>query len=161
MASPKIVLSDLAPNEPVHFDLAGEEFTLGGGGDASHETTNREVLGNAEIHPWLRVEYPAVEGVVSPQRWMLADHPEQDGMSARGPNADDPYDPEKVREAEEEKAGAAVSPLAVDANLDQDEPESVKAGEVEVAVTLAADEEHEAAESADAFTAETDTKDND
>lgn len=50
----KIVHSEAAPAEAVHYALAGVEFDLEG--DAVFETDDREVIRNAEGHPWLHVD---------------------------------------------------------------------------------------------------------
>lgn len=148
----KITHSDLAPDEVVHYDLAGVEFVLGGSGKASYETDDRAVLTSAEIHPWLSVEYPKVDLIQGQVRWNLADHPELDPLSGVGPNAGIAYDPEEIQKVEEAKAEASKSPLAIDANLDQGEAITVgEEGAVPVDVTLAADEDHVAAKSAKAF----------
>lgn len=54
----KIVHSDLAPAEVVHYSLAGAEFDLGGRKKA-FETDDREVISDARVHPWLSVEADA------------------------------------------------------------------------------------------------------
>lgn len=148
----KIVHSDLAPDEVVHYDLAGVEFELGGSGKSSFETENRVVLGSAEVHPWLNVEYPKVDVIAGKPRTTLADHPELDPLSGFGPDAGVPYDADAIKAIEESKAAAYVNPLAIDANLDQSEAVTVGEGGAQpVDVTLAADEDHEPAKSAKAF----------
>jgi hypothetical protein len=152
MASPKIVASDLAPDEVVHYDLAGVAFELGGSGKSSFETTDRAVLANAEMHPWLKVEYPKVDVYGGIHRDTLANHPERDVLSGMGPDAAVPYDPDEIKKIEDEKAAVHTAPLAVDANLDQTKEVTVGTEDTgEVAVTLAADDTHEAAKSAKAF----------
>lgn len=148
----KITHSDLAPDEVVHYDLAGVEFELGGSGKGSYETDDRVVLGSAEIHPWLSVEYPKVELIQGRVRNTLADHPELDPMSGVGPNAGVAFDAEEIRKVEEAKVQAFASPLAVDANLDQGEAITVgEEGATPVDVTLAADDDHVAAKSGKSF----------
>jgi hypothetical protein len=51
--------SDLAPDEQVHYSVAGAEFDLDPGG--TFETDDEQVLANAQAHPWLKVERPVVE----------------------------------------------------------------------------------------------------
>lgn len=148
----KITHSDLAPDEVVHYDLAGVEFELGGSGKGSYETTDRTVIASAEIHPWLSVEYPKVELIQGQVRSTLADHPELDPLSGVGPNAGIANDPEEIRKIEEAKVEAFATPLAVDANLDQGEAVTIgEDGAAPVDVTLAADKDHVAAKSAKSF----------
>lgn len=148
----KITHSDLAPSEVVHYDLAGVEFELGGSGKSSYETDDRRVLGNAQIHPWLVVEYDKVELIAGKVRNSLADRPDLDGLSDQSAEAKSAFDPDAIKAIEESKEEVDKSHLAVDANLDQGEAISVGSEEtVEVAVTLAADEHHEAAKSGKSF----------
>lgn len=148
----KITHSDLAPDEVVHYDLAGVEFELGGSGKGSYETTDRTVIASAEVHPWLSVEYPKVDLIQGQVRNTLADHPELDPLSGVGPNAGIAYDAEEIRKVEEAKAEMRKTPLAIDANLDQGEAVTVgEEGGTPVDVTLAADEDHTAAKSGKAF----------
>lgn len=145
----KIVLSELAPDEAVHFSLGNAEFDLGGkSGKKSFETADREVLGNAASHPWLSVETdPADElGGLFVPHGVPAD---QDVLSAQGPRAADAFDPAKVRAALEAQGAVTEEPqpVAIDAGLPQSEP-IVEDG---VAKTLAADETHEPAKSAANF----------
>jgi hypothetical protein len=148
----KISHSDLAPDEAVHYDLAGVEFDLGGSGGSSFETDDRTVLANAQIHPWLTVEYEKEVLIAGRIRSGLSDHPELDPLSDQHPNAKEAFDADAIKAVEESKVEADMSHLAVDANLDQGEEQSVgdeRTGEI--AVTLAADESHEPAKSAKAF----------
>lgn len=145
----RILPNDLAPDEVVHYSFAGVEFDLGAG-DA-YETEDRQVLGNADVHPWLTVEYPQVEVIGGEVRRTLADRPDLDALSGMGPNANDPYDPEKIAATEAAKAEARKNPVALDAALDQGTPVAVESADRHVAVTLAADEGHEGASSPDAF----------
>lgn len=54
----KITHSELAPAEKVVYTLANEQFELTAKG--SYESDDPIVLSNAEVHPWLSVEYPEV-----------------------------------------------------------------------------------------------------
>lgn len=148
----RITHNDLAPSEVVHYDLSGVEFELGGSGKASFETDDRNVLANASVHPWLNVEYDKVALVAGEPRRTLADRPDLDPMSGVGPNAGVAFDPEEIRKVEEPKREMDLNRLAIDAQLDQNEAQSVGNPDTgEVAVTLAADDTHEPAKSAKAF----------
>lgn len=54
----KITHSELAPAEKIVYTLANEQFELTAKG--TYDTDDAIVLGNAEAHPWLSVEYPEV-----------------------------------------------------------------------------------------------------
>ena len=144
----KIVLSELAPSEAIHFSLANAEFDLGGKSDAkAFETDDRVVIDNAVAHPWLDVEFPAVEEVAFEAldtRIPAAD----DSQGMYGPHANDAFDPELIKAAEEAKIQDTPQPLAIDSGLDQDKEVKTESGAAE---TLAADETHEPAKSARNF----------
>lgn len=145
----KIIPSDLAPDEVVHYSLGAVEFDLGGkSGSKSYETDDRAALSNAEAHPWLTVEYDKVEAL-DPAFYAPSIRPEDDIHSDQGPRAGDAFDIEKIK-ADLESRKQEVSPLAVQSGLDQSE--EVKVGDV--AETIAADDAHEAAKSARAFKTE-------
>lgn len=132
----KIVPSDNAPSETVHYSFAGVEFDLGGSGKGSkraYETDDPAVLGNANTHPWLTVEYPVVEPVSGAYVEQLK--PEDDALSAVNDSANDP---EAVRAAEAAKAGTDADPVAIDAGLDQDKVE--RTGEVDETIAAANDD---------------------
>lgn len=130
----KIVPSDNAPSETVHYTFAGAEFDLGGSGKGSkraYESTDPTILSNAEAHPWLAVERPEVQPVSGAYVEQIA--PEDDPLSAVNDNANDP---EAVKATEDAKlTDSGGSPTAVDAGLDQDKV--VETGGV--AETIAAD----------------------
>lgn len=133
----RIVLSDLAPTgESLHFSLANTDFDIGGSGKGtkkSYDTSDRAVLANAEVHPWLSVEYDEAEQVGGE----FLDNqvaPEDDPLSAAGPNANIPFDPDEIRKVENAKRGVTDA-VAIDAGKDQDEV--VETGGV--AETVAAD----------------------
>lgn len=129
----RILPSDNAPSEAVHYSLAGVSFDLGGSGKGTkktYETTDPTVITNAEAHPWLTVERDEVEVVKGSYYEPLA--PEDDVLSAVNSRANDP---DAVREAEEAKVAAVEDPTAINAALDQDKP--VETGGVNE--TLAAD----------------------
>lgn len=132
----KIVLSDDAPNEAVHFSLANVEFDLDGG---AYESNDPDVLANASAHPWLEVEYEAEEVIGGVVGNPLA--PEDDVLSRVNSVA---FDPEAIREVEEAKGAAADHRTALDAGKDQDEVVEVRAGDLVIAETLAADKTNEA-----------------
>jgi hypothetical protein len=138
----KVTLSELAPDELVRFYGWQVEFELGGSAKSSLETDDRTVIGYAEAHPWLSVEYPKGEQ----QKYALdtlAEHPERDALSGFGPDAGVPFDPEEIKKVEEAKVNERPR-VAIDAGLDQGK--SIEVGD-HVAVTLAADDEHDAAKS--------------
>lgn len=83
----KIVHSEAAPSEAVHYSLAGVEFDLGGRKRA-FETNDPTVIGNAEAHPWLKVEHEAVEAVKGDYVTQL--RPEDDALSAVNSVANNP-----------------------------------------------------------------------
>jgi len=55
----KISPSELHPAETIVHTLANEQFKLTAKG--TYETDDPIVISNAEVHPWLNVEYDAVE----------------------------------------------------------------------------------------------------
>lgn len=147
----RILHNDRAPDETVHYTFSGVEFDLGGSAKGSFETDNREVLSNAEVHPWLTVEYPERELIAGEPRRTLADRPDLDALSGVGPNARVPFDPDEIAKVEDAKAAARVNPVALDAQLDQGEAVVIETPDQEIATTLAADEDHDPAKSAKAF----------
>jgi hypothetical protein len=123
----KIVLSDKAPEGAKFFSLASDEI------EVPFETNDSEILSNAGVHPWLKVERDEVEvdDFEAPARLVFP--------------ADDPAnslanDPEAVAEERERREVEFSQPTAIDAGLDQGEVEFVGDEDHEVAVTLAADE---------------------
>lgn len=128
--------NDNAPAEAVKYIFPTATFDLDV--DGSYETTDRDVLAQAEAHPWLAVEYEAVEEAAY-TRLSRSVPAVEDPFTSVGPGAGDAFDPEKVRAAEEAKAEDAVQPLAVDAGLDQSE-DAVEGG---VAESLSVDRESE------------------
>lgn len=123
----KIVQSDAAPSESVRYSLAGVSFEIGGK-SKEFETTDPDVLGNAEAHPWLDVKRDAEEVIKGEYRDYLA--PEDDALSAVNSIANDP---DAVRaalpSAEEDQ------PTAIESGRDQEKKVEVGG----VAETLAAD----------------------
>lgn len=127
----KIVHSDAAPSEAVHYSIGGAEFDLGGRNAKSFETTDASVISGASVHPWLRVEYDVVEPI---QGAYVEQVPAKDDpMSAMNSIANDP---DEVRKAEAAKTGAVISPVAIDSGEKQ--TEVITTGPV--AETLAADD---------------------
>lgn len=126
--------NDNAPAEAVKYIFPTVTFDLAA--DGSYETTDRDALAQAEAHPWLSVEYEAVEEAAY-TRLSRSVPPSEDPFSASytGPDANAAFDPERVRAAEEAKAADAVQPIAVQAGLDQSE-DVVEGG---VAETLSVD----------------------
>jgi hypothetical protein len=125
--------NDHAPNEVAKYILPLETFDLGPGD--SFETENRNTLSNAEVHPWLEVEYPVYEELGGAARESGSVPPSEDAFSAEGPRANEPFDPEAV--ARDRGLVEAIAPTAIDSGRDQGEPES----EGRIAVTLAAADE--------------------
>lgn len=114
----KIVSSELAPSEAVHYTFDGVEFDLGPRKKA-YETDNAAVLSNAETHPWLTVERDTPELVQGAYVEQIA--AADDPLSVVGQPIN-PNDPDEARKAEAAKADATGVPLAVQAGLDQTEP---------------------------------------
>lgn len=127
----KIVHSEAAPSEAVHYTFAGVEFDLGGRKKA-YESNDATVLANAEAHPWLAVEREEVEVVQGAYVEQLA--PKDDHLSAVGA-AINPNDPAEARKAEAAKRGEDIEPVAIDAGEAQTEVVETDG----VAETLAAD----------------------
>ena len=124
----KIVHSEDAPQEAVHYSFAAGEFDLGGR-KKSHETDDPSLISEANAHPYLDVQVEQVEGQAGDFREQL--DPKDDALSAQNSIANDP---DAVKAAQVEVV--EVQPVAIDAGLDQTEP-VVEGG---VAETLAADE---------------------
>lgn len=124
--------NDHAPDEAAKYILPLETFELGPGG--SYETDNRNTLSNAEVHPWLEVEYPEVKELGSALESRSVP-PEEDAYSALGPRANEPFDPAAIER--DRVGGRAVAPTAIDSGLDQGESQT----EGRIAVTLAAADE--------------------
>jgi hypothetical protein len=133
-----IVLSDLAPADVNQFSLANAEI------EVPYETTDPEILANAAAHPWLDVEVEAQ--VVDPDS-REAFGPEDDGLSSFNSIANDP---DEVAAEAARREVVYSEPTAIDAGLDQGEPEYVGEGDFQVATTLAAvdevDDENESVE---------------
>ncbi len=120
----KITLSDKAPEGAKLFSLASDEI------EVPFETNDPEILSNAGVHPWLKVE-----------RDVETDEFVQQGAPVFP--ADDPAnslanDPEAVAAERERREIAFGEPTAIDAGLDQGDVEFVGDEDHEVAVTLAA-----------------------
>jgi hypothetical protein len=60
----KISLSNLAPEDASHFSLGGAEFDVPAGG--FYETEDRDLIGNAGVHPWLDVSDDVPVSAVGP-----------------------------------------------------------------------------------------------
>lgn len=131
----KIVHSEAAPSEAVHYSFAGVEFDLGGR-RKGFESDDPAVLANAEAHPWLSVQRPEVELVAGAYVEQLA--PADDHLTIAGREVD-PNDPDEAKKAEDAKADEFAVGAAIDAGLDQDEVVETDG----VAQTVAADKENE------------------
>lgn len=127
----KIVPSDVAPSEVVHYSLANADFDLGGSGKGSkkaYETDSPAVIANAEAHPWLTVEHDPAAIIKGTYRETLK--PEDDVLSAVNDHSNDP---DVVHAAE--VAAFEGDPTAIESGKDQDKV--VETGGVDE--TLAAD----------------------
>lgn len=131
-----------APAQEVKYLLANEELVLASGG--THDSDDPVLLAAADAHPWLEVEYPAIEAE-DPAGYNPHVSREDDRMSSLNSKA---FDAEAIEAASADAAD--VTPLAVDASLDQGKAETVGEGDNEVAVTLAADETSNDDDNADA-----------
>lgn len=131
----KIVSSEAAPPEAVHYTLGVSEFDLGGNGKKSYDTEDAALIAAAQDHPWLAVEVEPVEVVQGAYVNLLA--PEDDHLSTAGQTVN-PNDPDEARKAEEAKIAATDNPVAIEAGLDQSQP--VETTGIAVAETLAADD---------------------
>lgn len=123
-----------APNEDITYILPTATFELGVGGE--YETDDRAVLSAAVDHPWLEVEFPAVDETIyqAPSKRVPA---EEDPLSSLNDRSNDPA---AVEETERSKYSATAAPLAVESGLDQSE---VVRDETErVDLTLAAADQH-------------------
>lgn len=129
---PKIVSSDLAPAEKVHYDFGVASFDLTEKG--SFETTDPAVLAEAAVHPWLSVEYGKVE-VISGTFTPPSVRPEDDPLSAQHPDAKLAFDSKAVKAALAEHDARVGNPTAIDVALDQDK----NIVEGDVSKTVAAD----------------------
>jgi hypothetical protein len=123
-----IKTSDLAPKEKIKFSLVNDTFDLTPSG--TYETNDPAVLANALMHPWLVVDY-GKQAAEDPGDLHDSVPYDKDVLSAATSEAFDPKAIERDRRTKED-----LPLLAVDAGLDQNEPETVG----EVAVTLAADD---------------------
>lgn len=96
----KISHSDAAPKDSVHYTLAAGEFDLGGKTKV-FETDDQALIADAQVHPWLKVEFEGVnaEGDFAPQL-----DPKDDHLSFINDNSNDP---EVAAAAEEAKVKAA------------------------------------------------------
>lgn len=110
-----VVPSDLAPAEDLLYILGGVDFELGVGG--SYETDDRDVLANAEVHPWLKVEYDESEAPITRFRPGTV-APEDDVLGKANSIA---FDPEEVQKAADAAAAEVTNPVAIEAGLDQGE----------------------------------------
>ena len=102
-----------APDGEAKYILPTATFDLAAGG--SFETDDRVALADAEAHPWLEVDYNIDE---QPQFFSGTNAVayEDDYLSAPNSVA---FDPEAIRQVEEEKRGVVSTPTAINAGLDQ------------------------------------------
>lgn len=127
-----ITTNEHAPDVEAVYSLPGAEFTLKPGG--SYDTDDRAVVVEAEVHPWLAVEYDAVEAAQTAFRPDSVPADEDVLGTARS----EAFDPEAIARDREAVLGDGTDDhgLAVDAGLDQGD--SVVQGDL--AVTLAGDD---------------------
>lgn len=124
----KIVHSDAAPAEAVHYTFAAGEFDLSG--KKAYTTKDVSLIAEAKVHPWLDVKIDEADIVVGSYTQLVK--PEDDPLSAVNSIANDP---DAARKAQADKA-ADFNPVALDAGEIQ--TEVVETGGV--AETLAADD---------------------
>lgn len=124
----KIVHSETAPSEAVHYTFAGVEFDLSG--KKSYATHDADVIGAASAHPWLKVVLEDERGV-EPQYVDQID-PKDDPLSAANSVGNDT---EKALAFEASKRDEEAPLVAIDAGATQ--TEAITTGDV--AETLAAD----------------------
>lgn len=131
-----ITTNDHAPDAEAVYSLPGAEFTLSPGG--SYETDDRAVLNEAEVHPWLAVEYNAAEAA-EPTFRPDSIPADEDALGAARSEA---FDPEAIARDREAVLGDGKdhAGLAVDAGLDQGEPVNPTS---DLATTLAGDDDFE------------------
>ena len=91
----KIVSSNLAPAEKVHYAFGGASFDLDEKG--SFVTDDPALLAEAQVHPWLSVEYDKAE-VVSGTFVERLD-PKTDPLSNQHPDFKLAFDPKAVKAA--------------------------------------------------------------
>ena len=126
----KIVSSEAAPSEAVHYTFGGVEFDLGGSGKKTFETDDVAVLREAESHPWLSVDWPKVDVVQGV--YVEQVDPKDDPLSWVNNVGNDP---EAAQAAEDAKVADDAAPVAVEAGLTQTKVVTTDG----VAETLAAD----------------------
>lgn len=124
----KIVHSDAAPAESVHYTFAAGEFDISG--KKAFTTKDPSLVAEAQVHPWLDVKIDEADLVIG--SYVETVKPEDDPLSAVNSIANDP---DEARKAEAAKA-ADFNPVALDAGEVQ--TQVVETGGV--AETLAADE---------------------
>lgn len=129
----KIVHSDAAPAEKVHYTFAGVEFDLGGSAkkDQAFDSDDPTVLASAEVHPWLTVERDPSDFVEGDYVQLL--DPKDDVLSSLNSVANDP---EAARRAKEAAGEDVPQPVAIEAGLNQSEP-VVEAGVAETTAAAA------------------------
>lgn len=107
----EIRLSDLAPDEAIHFSFSTDEFDLSG--KKVYKTSDEQVIAEADTHEWLSVTRPAVDedALLGAFREQLA--PQDDHLSSLGSPIDpnDPAEVEKAEAAKLEALGVNVSPV--------------------------------------------------
>lgn len=129
----RIVSSGAAPNEAVRYSFAGAEFELDGK-NASFESDDPAVLGNAEAHPWLKVERDPDEVVQGEYRDFL--DPRDDALSSVNSVANDP---KAAREALP-SASNVIAPTAIQSGRDQGKKVEIAGVAETVAASAAATE---------------------
>lgn len=127
--------NDNAPAEEMKVILPTATFDLSQGG--TYETDDRNVLADAEAHPFLTVEHPEQDAEAAVTRESDSVPYADDYLAAPNSKA---FDTEEVQRVESDKREDVSSRLAVDAGLNQSKAETVGEGDHEIAVTLAADD---------------------
>lgn len=142
----KIVPNESAPADLTTVSLANEVLDFSSG---AVEAEDRAVLGAAEVHPWLAVEYPEVEAEDADAVRVESVRYEDDALSAVNSVA---FDPEEIAKVEDAKREVRRTPTAIEAGLDQNEP----VVEANVAYTIAADDQREGGDESEDAPAQTD-----
>jgi hypothetical protein len=132
----RIEASDLAPEGTFKVSFAQGEY------EVPFESDDPTVVANALSHPWLTVEAEARE-VEQDNPFYEPYLPENEALSSFNSVANDP---EEVQAALDEREVMLTSRVAIDAGLDQGEPEFVGPEGREIATTLAGAEEAEVVE---------------
>lgn len=123
--------NDHAPSEEVKYVLPSATFDLAS--DGVYTTDDRRVLSDAEVHPWLEVEYPPADELSQTRESRSVPY-EEDALSAVNSVA---FDTDEVAKARLEEND--TEPTAIESGLDQGE--EAESGDGRVATSLASVED--------------------